>query len=390
MSDSHNPLKIGLLVNPLAGIGGSLALKGSDGETIQQQALKAGAIPQAGDRAVRALQILKAACPEVRLHTWAGDMGETSARQAGFTPVVEGRAGGEKTSAEDTREAASTLAEKVDLLLFAGGDGTARDICDAVGDHLPVLGIPAGCKMHSGVYAINPESAGELLARLVQGGVTALVERDVRDIDEEAFRRGELKARWYGSLQVPAEDTWMQQVKSGSGESEALDIQEIATWVAETLMPDTLYLMGAGSTVAAVMEQLGLDNTLLGVDVVHDGELLLADTDERGLLKALSDHPGPAKAVISVIGGQGHLLGRGNQQFSPQVIRKLGRENLIILATRGKLRSLEGRPLQLDTGDAGLDQSLAGLIAVITGYEQQLLYPLGPVSAGESTDISDS
>lgn len=367
-------LKLGLLVNPLAGLGGAVALKGSDGAAAAR-ALERGAQPHASEKATRALHYLAAeSTPE--LFCWGGEMGETAAVEAGLDPWVIGRPG-EQSSPEDTTEAARALAEAgVDLLLFAGGDGTARDICAALGDQLPVLGIPAGCKMHSGVYAVNPEAAGRLLAGLSRGELVNLDEAEVRDIDEAAFREGRVVARTYGTLRVPAESQQLlQQVKSGGRGSEELAHTELAARIAEDLENDTWYLMGSGSTVEAVMEELGLDNTLLGVDLVRNETLVAADVGADQILEHLADGA-PARAVTSFIGGQGHLFGRGNQQFSPEVIRRVGRDHLQIVATRGKLRGLEGRPLLVDTGDPDLDQALCGLIPVLTGYEDQVLYPV--------------
>lgn len=367
----RQPLVIGVLVNPYAGIGGSVALKGSDGEATRDEALRRGATQQAPERMSRALSSL-AGLPNVTLLTWGGLMGEQSCRDAGLAFEVVGESS-MPSGSSDTRQAAKDLkAAGAELLLFAGGDGTARDLVDAVGQSLPVLGVPAGCKMHSAVYAVNPEAAASLLRELAEGSLVALQQADVRDIDEEAFRQGVVKARHYGELQVPAEARYLQQVKCGGREVEDLVVTEVAAWVADSMEADTWYLMGSGSTVAVVMEQLGLDNTLLGVDAVYNGELVASDLGAEALRALIGDQP--ARAVITVIGGQGHLFGRGNQQFSPSLIRRLGKENIQILATRTKLNTLEGRPLLVDSGDAELDRELCGLWPVTTGYEDQILY----------------
>lgn len=362
-------LTIGLIVNPFAGIGGPTGLKGSDGAQTVAEALRRGARPQAAARATRALEALVDV--PVRVLTWAGAMGEDSARQAGLSVQVIGAAAG-PCSADDTRAAAKALLQAgVDLLVFAGGDGTARDICDVAGLQLPVLGIPAGCKMHSAVYAVNPEAAGRLLRQIADGGLVNVSEAEVRDIDEEAFRQGVVRARHYGVMLVPQDGRFLQQVKCGGQENEALAQVELAAWLVAQMDDDVFWLMGSGSTVAEVMAQLGLANTLLGVDIVRNGQLVAADVSATQILDVIGD--APAKALITVIGGQGHLIGRGNQQFSPAVIRRLGRDNIVVAATRSKLAALAGRPLLVDSGDAQLDQQLCGLIPVVAGYEDVLL-----------------
>ncbi len=364
-------LVIGVLVNPFAGIGGSVALKGSDGEDTRDEALRRGARQQAPERMSRALMSL-VGIPNVTVLTWGGDMGENSCRAAGLACQVVG-ASSMPSRPEDTREAARSLKQAgAQLLLFAGGDGTARDLVDAVGVSLPVLGVPAGCKMHSAVYAVNPEAAAKLLAELAGGELVALQQSEVRDIDEDAFRQGIVRARHYGELRVPAEARYLQQVKCGGREVEDLVITEVAAWMADSMQDDTWYLMGSGSTVAVVMEQLGLENTLLGVDAVYNHEVIASDLGADALLELIGDQP--AKALITVIGGQGHLFGRGNQQFSPELIRRLGKENIHVLATRTKLGTLQGRPLLVDTGDPLLDQELCGLWPITTGYEDQIIY----------------
>lgn len=365
-------LRIGLVVNPLAGVGGSVALKGSDHEAARE-ALRRGASPQAPARATRALLRMGEAARRVQWFTWGGDMGERSLREAGLEARVLGHPGAD-TGAGDTADAARALRDAgVDLLVFTGGDGTARDIAAAVGHGLPVLGIPAGCKMHSGVYAVNPEAAGQLLAELVHGALVNITEGEVRDIDEEAFRAGRVRARTFATLRVPAEGRFLQRVKCGGREVEDLVLTEVAAHVIDSMEDDAWYLMGSGSTVNLIMEQLGLDNTLLGVDLVRDEVLVGSDVTASQILEHLADGA-PAYAVITVIGGQGHLFGRGNQQFSPEVIRRIGRDHLIVVATRTKLKELEGRPLLVDTGDPELDRELCGLIPVVTGYEDEVLY----------------
>lgn len=362
---------LGVLVNPYAGLGGSVALKGSDGAQTREKALRLGALPQAQSRMTRALASITD-CADIRVLTWGGEMGEQSCNALGLTHEVVGRAT-MPSRPEDTREAAKALCDAgVDLLVFAGGDGTARDLVDAIGLRVPVLGVPAGCKMHSAVYAINPEAAGALLKQLLLGELVALQVADVRDIDEDAFRHGVVRASHYGELHVPAEARYLQQVKCGGREVEDLLVTEVAAWVAEQMEDDVHYVMGSGSTVAQVMAELGLKNTLLGVDVVCNGVLVGQDMTAEALLTLLRGKK--SKAVITVIGGQGHIFGRGNQQFSPALIRLLGKENILLLATRSKLETLEGRPLVVDTGEHDLDLALCGLWPVITGYEDQVLY----------------
>ena len=362
-------LKAGLIVNPLAGMGAAVGLKGSDGQATVAEARRRGARPQATRRAAEALTMLADA--PITWLTAAGSLGGDSAELAGLHWQAVAESPVDTTAADTRRLARVLLRAGVDLLVLAGGDGTARDIADVVGERLPVLGIPAGCKMHSAVYAVNPQAAGRLLLRLSQGGPIDLIEAPVRDIDEQAYRDGRLRTRDYGVMRVPLDQGLMQAVKQGGVQSESLALTELAAWAAEWLDDERYWLIGAGSTVAEVMQQRGIDNTLLGVDIVHQGRLLASDVG-AAQIEAL---PGDAalSAMIGVIGGQGHILGRGSQQFSPAVIRRLGREHLHLLATRQKLATLSGRPLLVDSGDAELDQALVGLWPVVCGYQETVL-----------------
>ena len=228
--------------------------------------------------------------------------------------------------------------------------------------------------MHSGVFAVSPEAAGELLVTLATGGLVGLVPREVRDIDEEAFRHDAVRSRFYGEMLVPGEGHYLQHTKVGGRESPELAADDIAEWVVEQMVPERTYFIGPGSTTAAVMARLGLANTLLGVDVVRDGQLLASDADEAKLLAVLGDGAGTATIVVTIIGGQGIVFGRGNQQFSPDVIRRVGLDNIVVIAAKSKITALAGRPLLVDTNDPALDSALCGWRAVITGYEDTILY----------------
>ncbi len=363
--------KIGLIINPLAGLGGSVALKGSDG--MAEQALALGAEPRALKRTQIALAELSALKDKFVLYTVAGDMGETVCRQLEL-PVEVCYQPASPTTAADTRHAVTALVEQgIDLLLFAGGDGTARDVCAAAPDSLCVLGIPAGVKIHSGVYGVTPAGTGRLLAMLVRGEPVSLLAADVMDIDEAAFREGRVHARRYGEMLIPGDLSYVQAVKVSGVESDELVLTDIADDIIERMEEhdDCYFIMGSGGTVAAVMERLGLENTLLGVDLVYQKRLVASDLDARGLYQQIRDKQ--CKLVITLIGGQGHVFGRGNQQLSPEVIKAVGRDNIWLLATKTKLNSLQGRPLRVDTNDFELDRALGGLIRVITGYHDEVL-----------------
>lgn len=373
--------KLGLIINPIAGMGGRVGLKGTDGEDVYRRAQALGAKPQARRRAVEALSVISRAIPQISLLTCGGIMGEDAARCSGISPVIiAGLPRQEhRTTSEDTRRAALEMQRReVDLLLFAGGDGTARDICDALraGGHsapqLPVLGIPAGVKMHSGVFALTPRRAGEIAVKFIRGESTEIAKAEVMDIDESAFRDGRITASLHGYLRTPQDFGGVQTTKSGAAAEEGEAAMEIARQVIADMTDDTLYIIGPGTTTAAVSEALGIPNTLLGVDVVSNGKLVAADTSESELLR-LTDGKA-AKIIVSVIGGQGYIFGRGNQQISPRLIRRVGKDNIIVLATRGKLLALGNRPLLVDTGSAELDAELSGYTKVITGYRESHIY----------------
>lgn len=373
----QNRLVVGLVINPFAGLGGSVALKGSDGKATREKALALGAQPKAQQRAQQALEVLKPYADNISFVTCANAMGADALAELGFSFRCVYQSANEESNADDTQAAVTALQQAgIDILLFAGGDGTARDVYAVIDEHQLVLGIPAGVKIHSGVYAISPRAAGRVVERLVKGQLSSLKRADVMDIDEVLFRQGKVKAQRFGDMLIPAELEYVQAVKMGGIESDELVLADIAAEIIERV-DDEYLVMGSGSTVAAIMEEMGLQNTLLGIDWVHDESVLANDVTEQQLFEQVSAQAkGEVKLVITVIGGQGHIIGRGNQQLSPRVLRHIGRENVWVVATKSKLEALSGKPLLMDSGDQQLDQEWSGLIAVITGYHDEVLLRL--------------
>lgn len=368
-------MKIGLIVNPLAGIGGSAGLKGSDGDEIVKLALERGAKPKANLRAKTVFEILKRNEEMPEIISAPGIMGSDILDELEIEHEVVGSLG-EKTTAEDTTRIAKEIKEKgVDLLVFAGGDGTARNIYDAIGDSLPAIGIPAGTKMHSAVFANKPESAALVIERFMSGEGYELLLQEVMDIDEDAFRKEILDTKLYGYLKVPFVTALVQALKSSRSQGQKSDIEAICKFVVETMEDDTLYLVGTGSTLKPIMDMLELDGSLLGVDAVYNKEQIGKDIDEKQILKLLDEHE-KVKLIVTVIGGQGYLFGRGNQQFSPEVLRSVGKENIMVLATKAKLHSVKG-PLLVDTGDVELNEELKGYYRVLTDYDFLTLKKVG-------------
>ena len=364
--------KLGLIVNPIAGLGGAVGLKGTDGVATARKALEMGAVPRAATRAVEALREL-GRLDELEVLTYPGRMGEDEAREAGLSPTVIGTVDAGNTTADDSRRAAQELAERsVDLILFAGGDGTARDVFSAVADGVTSLGIPAGVKMYSGVYATTPLAAGRAAAQFLAGEVPHTRLGEVMDIDEEAFRHGDVQAQLYGYLRVPDDTSHVQVTKSPSHADEGEDILSIAGEVVDSMQENTLYILGPGTTTKGIADVLGVPKTLLGVDVVLDGSLIASDVTESQILELL-DGGRPAKIIVTAIGGQGHIFGRGNQQIGADVIRRVGTENIVVVATRRKLGSLNRRPLMVDTGSREIDRELSGYIMVTTGRAESAM-----------------
>jgi len=381
--------RVGFVVNPIAGLGGRVGLKGTDG--VADEALAAGAEPVAGPRAIAFLtsfERLRTKDPTIDIEwlTCRGTMGSESLEAAGVprdririvcSPPRE-------TSSRDTEDGVRrAIAEGADLLVFCGGDGTARDVATAARDRVPILGIPAGVKMHSGVFAVSPAAAAEILVAYVRGQVH-VGSAETLDLDEEAYRRGEWKIRLFGTVKTLVEPHLVQAGKMMVAEvSEDSVRAELADHFRELFErePDTLFLLGPGSTVDGIARACGLEKTLLGIDAVLGGRTISTDVNEKQLLALLEHHP-RAKVVVSPIGGQGFILGRGNLQLSPEVLRRIGTRNVLVVATPGKLAATP--VLRIDTGDEALDEEFRKkeYLFVVVGYRTTKLHPLGSVTSG--------
>lgn len=366
--------RIGFLINPIAGMGGPAGLKGTDG--LLSEALKKGARPLAGERARSCLRLLFPAAEEILFLTASGAMGgdilkELSLYHETLSCVQQ------PTTREDTLLACRAIADAgAILIIFCGGDGTARDVASAAGE-LPILGIPAGVKMHSGVFAISPQAAAELAIGFIRSEFLAR-ETEIVDVDEELYRRGELQTRLFAIALTPYKPALVQERKriyESSNEEHFKD--EIALFAEEFMRDGSAYILGAGTTTARIAERLGLEKTLLGVDVIKDGRMILQDASESDLLKLLDagrsekmNEKMDVKIIVSPIGAQGFILGRGSQQISPEVLRGIGTDDLmddlIIVSTPHKLADLP--KLLVDTGDPKLDRLISGKRLVVTGY----------------------
>ncbi len=375
--------KLGLIVNPIAGLGGAAGFKGTDNPFIITEALKMGVSPQASLRAKEVFKKLTGLKDRLYIYTASGSMGGFILDELEFKGEVIYHIKEGLTTAQDTKNCARLMLDKnLDLLVFCGGDGTAVDIIDVVDMRIPILGIPAGVKMHSGVFAATPSAAAAIIREAVFLNLP-YTEMEVMDIDEDAFRSGVLSAKLKGYAKVPYQPFYIQGSKTASPNliDDRMDKEAIAKYIADIMEDGVYYILGPGTTVAAIADFLGVEKTLLGVDVIVNKRLFKKDVNESQLLSLESSKP--AKIIVTVIGNQGFIFGRGNQQISSKVIRRVGIENIIIIATPYKLSTLKG--LRVDTGDPELDSQFKGFLKVITGYGEKELVKVLTTSENDLT-----
>lgn len=364
-------MRIGFVINPIAGMGGPVGLKGTDGAEILDAAVRLGASRRSPERARAALRALSLKGLDIELLTSADEMGARVASEEGLRhSVVHSPVSGANTTGEDTvRATEAFLREGANIVLFCGGDGTARDIVAAADAEVPIVGIPAGVKMHSSVFSHTPAEAADLVESYVRGNRTT--EAEVMDVDEEAFRKGEVSVKLHAIALIPDDLRYSQSSKAVYSDATATsEAEEIAVFMTETMESGVLYILGPGSTTAAIAHELGEEKTGLGVDAFIDGKLAAADLSEEGLMDLVRVH-GDAMIIVTPIGSQGFIFGRGNQQISPRVIEAVGEEHIVVVATPTKLRDTP--VLRVDTGDSQMDDSLRGHMKVVSGYRRKAM-----------------
>ena len=342
-------------------MGGSVGLKGTDGDSYRK-AVELGASRSSHLIAKRALSSIRRDVVFVSADGLGSEvLDELGIRHDDITLTMKG-------SNEDTKAAAKLMLKDCGLILFCGGDGTARDVFDAVGSSVPVLGIPAGVKMYSSVFANTPEIVPDIVNAFVNGNAE-LAPRDVMDINEKDRKKGVLSVKFYGNLSVPYVPALVQSCKGvyeGSNEEEEAD--EVAEYMMTVMSNDVLYLIGPGSTTGRIMERMGLEHTLLGVDAVYNKKSVGTDLNENGLVSLLKKYK-RAALILGIIGKQGFFLGRGNKELTPKVIRMIGTDNIILVSGITKLNDL--KELHVDTGDPELDKELKGYRKVVYRYARE-------------------
>jgi predicted polyphosphate/ATP-dependent NAD kinase len=370
-------VKLGFIVNPIAGMGGKVGLKGTDG--VLKEAIAGGAKPIAPQRAVEFMQKLKESLEDEKIEvlTCTGIMGAEEVKTCFPVQILTMKIGRE-TSAEDTKRAVKLLvAANVDLIVFVGGDGTAKDVFDAMKDsgEVPVLGVPSGVKMYSGIFAVNPSDAADVVLAFSKKQAEML-EFEIMDADEKAIRSDTFAVKLYGFLKGPFVPLRMQGSKQVSPEttSEKDNQIAIARFVIEQMHPEATYILGPGTTVKHIAELLSVEKTVLGVDIYRKGKVTL-DVSEKRILEEKLDWNN-TWIILSPIGHQGILLGRGNQQISPEIIKRVGKKRIIVVATKSKLQSIDGGILRVDTGDAEANNMFRDYVKVLTDYREWRLMPL--------------
>ena len=371
-------MKLGLVVNPIAGMGGRVGLRGTD--DVLEEALKRGAKPVAPARTKEFLGRLRENLQETTFKIIAcpGIMGEREAEAAGFQVQTLPMRISEKTSSEDTKMAVRLLiGAGVDLVVFVGGDGTAKDVFDVIRDcaEVPVLGVPSGVKMYSAIFAVSPTDAAEVVLAFARKEAE-ITEFEVIDADEEGIRNDSFAMKLHGYMKGPFVPAYIQGSKQISPETanEEESQTAIARFLMEEKSPDATWILGPGTTVKRVAELLSVEKTVLGVDIYKEGRVIL-DVDEEEILKKVKDWQN-TWIIISPIGHQGIIFGRGNQQISPEIIKRVGKQRILVLATKGKLQNVDGKALRVDTGDSEVDSMLRGYIRVATDYKEWLLMPV--------------
>lgn len=366
--------KIGFIINPIAGMGGKVALKGTDGEQTLLSAIKNGAVAESHIKAKRALERLADIKNEITILTASGSMGENLCKSLGMSYEVVYKLKYSKTTYTDTEEAAKKIKESgAKIIIFAGGDGTARNIYNAVKNHIPVIGIPAGVKIQSAVFSQNPEYAGDLVYEFVKNANIKYREMEVIDLNEEDYKNRHISSTLYGYMKVPYFPKYIQNMKQSGFNTDESKSNSVADYVIKNMNDDFYYIIGSGSTAKIIMEKLNLRYELLGIDVIYQKKVVINDATENQLFRIISEKK--VKIIVSPIGGQGYIFGRGNHQISDRIIMSAGKDSIIVVATDVKLLSIKDSRLKVDCENPGTNEYLKGYYNVVTGFGRFISMP---------------
>jgi predicted polyphosphate/ATP-dependent NAD kinase len=371
--------KIGFILNPIAGMGGKIGLKGTDGIEIYELISKLGLEPWSPVRGLRFLEFLKKLDNNLKIVVYSDQMGGNLVKNIGFEMISITKNEYKKyTSSMDTKIAAKKMLEMgVDIIIFVGGDGTARDIQDSVGINIPVIGVPAGVKMYSSVFASSPETAAKITINYLNGNIKKTIEAEVLDIDENLFRNGIYRVKLYGFLKIPYDNVYYPGSKIPTSENEELNQIEIAQEIINNLDNNIYYIIGPGSTTKRIIKNLNFETSLLGIDIIKGRKLIGSNLNEYKILEIINKNK--SKLIITPIGGQGYIFGKGNLEISANVIKKIGgKKNIIIISTRNKIYKLNQKPFLIDTNDKELDERLSGWYKVIVGLNEYMMYKAVP------------
>ena len=372
-----NIFKLGLVINPIAGMGGKTGLKGSDGSNTLKKALSLGAKKESAIRAEQALLPLKFMINKFSLITCSAEMGENSCKKIGLTTDYIIDINKKITTGIDTIKAVKIMARKqVSLILFAGGDGTACDIFYALQDKIPILGIPAGVKMHSSVFGTSPNAVGSLVSRIISNHSDTFPTStaEIMDLDEDMRRYDQIRTKLIGYATIPSDKFLVQNPKSYVQLNDEDSINGISEYLENKLDKEATYIVGPGRTTQNFLNRIGVFGTLLGVDVLKDRKLIGRDVNSREL--DILTRNGLLYIISGIIGGQGFLFGRGNQQITAEIIQRVKKEDILIIASTKKIYELPRQCILIDTGDQKLDNELAGYVKVQTDRNRSFIIKL--------------
>lgn len=373
-------MKVGFVINPIAGMGGTVALKGTDG--LIKEALNLGATPVSPIRAElffsylsRTVQIETKS--EILFLTPSSPMGEQIVSKFSFNyKIINLNIDHRITTPQDTKDAVRLFEqEQVDLIIFVGGDGTSIDIGMSLTKETPILGIPSGVKTYGSVFSHTPEEAASVLLSFNQSKASNNAE--LLDLDEKLYNKGIISIELKGYVHVPAFPHYFQHAKERveHNESEEGILEGISEEIYDlitSIKSKKLLIIGPGSTFNPFASKIGIIRSILGIDCIEcseDGKFktIISDAREDQIFSLLNRYH-DVFILVTPIGGMGYIFGRGNHQISPRIVNKVSKNNLLIACSPQKLSTIQEQTLRVDTSNETFNREISGYIRVITNF----------------------